>query len=229
MAIIDGWLADTSLADFLQSHYQRAPFVRPGTAADAVPLLDWPAVGRLVEARPDMLLVRDGRLRRESEPATFAEARALFRAGFSIVMRACEEHDDGLRRLADDFESAFQGEVTIQVYATPGGHHSFGWHYDCEDVFIAQTAGTKDYRLRQNTVNPEPTIDAMPQDMHYERETSAAVACTLIAGDWLYIPRGFWHVALASEDALSISIGVLSPAARGSRPPRRRNLARAAV
>src|SRR5688572_25880423 len=113
MAIIHGWLADTSFADFLKSHYQRAPFVRPGTAADAVPLLDWPAMARLVEARPDMLLVRDGRLRREPEPATFAEARALFRGGHSIVMRACEEHDQGLRRLADDFESAFEGEVTI--------------------------------------------------------------------------------------------------------------------
>ena len=222
MAIIHGWLGETSLERFLRLHYQRQPFVRPATAADAVPLLDWRTMARLVESRPDMLLVRDGRLRREPEPGTFAEARALFRGGHSIVMRACEKHEPGLQWLADDFEDTFEGEVTIQVYATPGGHHSFGWHYDCEDVFIAQTAGTKDYRLRQNTVNPEPTIDAMPRDMQFERETTPTIACTLIAGDWLYIPRGWWHVALASADALSISIGLLSPAARGARPARRR-------
>ena len=64
----------------------------------------------------------------------------------------------------------------------------------------------------------------MPRDMHYERETTPAIACTLIAGDWLYIPRGFWHVALASRDALSISVGLLTPAARGSRPPRPRRV-----
>ena len=224
MATIREWLGDTPLDTFRTAHFQREPFVRPGTAAGAVPLLDWGTMQRLIESHPDMLLVRDGRLRRAPEPQTFAEARALFRGGHSIVMRACEEHDPGLRRLADDFESVFEGEVTIQVYATPGGHHSFGWHYDCEDVFIAQTAGSKDYRLRRNTVNPEPTIDAMPRDMQYERETTPALACTLIPGDWLYIPRGWWHVALASADALSISVGLLTPAARGSRAPRPRRV-----
>ncbi len=29
---------------------------------------------------------------------------------------------------------------------------TFGWHYDFEDVFIAQTLGTKDYYFRDNTV-----------------------------------------------------------------------------
>ncbi len=40
----------------------------------------------------------------------------------------------------------------MQLYATPGGTYSFGWHYDFEDVFIAQTLGIKDYYLRDNTL-----------------------------------------------------------------------------
>src|SRR5947199_5431507 len=45
---------------------------------------------------------------------------------------------------------------------------------------------------------------------------------SLIPGDWLYVPRGWWHCARATEDSLSLSIGVLTAAARGTRPPRTR-------
>jgi 50S ribosomal protein L16 3-hydroxylase len=50
--------------------------------------------------------------------------------------------------------------------------------------------------------------------MQFGRETSPLIASTLVAGDWLYIPRGWWHMARAADDSLSISVGVLSPAAR---------------
>ena len=218
--MISGFLAGTrTLADFLADHFQKEPYVQPATAAAAVPLLSWATVAGLVpRARHEMLVVRDGRLRREPEPSDFPAARALFDDGHSLVMRGCERFDPGLRRLAEEVAAEIGGEVSIQVYATPGRHHSFGWHYDCEDVFIVQTEGVKEYALRRNTVNPEPTIDAMPHDMEFEKETTPRIACTLIPGDWLYIPRGWWHVARAEKDALSISIGVLSDAARGRRP-----------
>ena len=196
---------------FDREHFQRAPLALPRTARGAIPLLTWSTVIGLVESHPDMLVVRNGSLRKEPPPGSFPEALALFREGYSLVLRACERHDPGLRALHDAVAAEIAGEVQIQTYLTPGGHHSFGWHYDVEDVFIAQTAGTKEYLLRRNTINPEPTIDAMPKDMQYERESTPAIAATLVPGDWLYIPRGWWHMAKAPEDSLSISIGVLSP------------------
>jgi ribosomal protein L16 Arg81 hydroxylase len=225
-AIADWLGSELSLAGFLREHYQRRPYVRPSTAAAAAALLDWNVVAALVDAGADMLLVRNGRLRREPAPTGSPEARSLFDDGYSLVLRACEEPDRGLRDLAERVASEIDGDVSIQVYATPAGFHSFGWHYDCEDVFIVQAHGVKDYVLRQNTVNPEPTIDAMPKDMHYERETTPRIACTLITGDWLYIPRGWWHAAFARSHSLSISVGVLSPPARGARPPGTRGVRR---
>ena len=47
----------------------------------------------------------------------------------------------------------------------------------------------------------------MPHDMQFERETTPVIACTLLRGDWLYIPAGWWHVAFARTDSLSISAG----------------------
>ncbi|HET7434417.1 MAG TPA: cupin domain-containing protein [Thermoanaerobaculia bacterium] len=215
--MLSAWLSGMSVDDFMRQHYQRAPLALPTTARDAVPLLDWNTMQRLIESHADMLLVRNSKLRREREPETFAEVRALYDEGFSIVLRGCERYDEGLRALAERFDAEVPGDPSVQIYATPKKHHSFSWHYDCEDVFIAQTAGTKEYFMRRNTVNPEPMLDAMPRDMHYERETSPMIATTLVAGDWLYIPRGWWHVARALDDSLSISIGVLSPAAAGKR------------
>ena len=67
-----------------------------------------------------------------------------------------------------------------------------------------------EYTLRQNTVNPLPVWDTMPEDMGYERETSRIrMTCRLEAGDWLYIPSGWWHIARTQAASLHLSIGVM--------------------
>lgn len=212
------WLSSLSREEFMAQHFQRAPYSEPGSAAAANALLTWDKVAALVsgEPRPDFIISHRGRWLEGRDPRTADDARLLFESGCSIVMRNVERFDPELRGLGESFGRILQGDVAVHTFATPMRQIGFGWHYDCEDVFIAQTAGTKDYLLRANTVNPRPTIDAMPRDMQFERETSPIIACTLVAGDWLYVPRGWWHTARAVDDALSISIGVLSPAAGGS-------------
>jgi 50S ribosomal protein L16 3-hydroxylase len=214
--MISSWLTGMSIDQFRAENFRRAPVAHPRTARQAIPFFSWDTIEQLVASpeQPDMLLVRNGRLLEGARPKTLADAQTLFNDGYSIVMRRCERHDPALRMLAETVAAEFEGDVSIQLYATPAGHHSFTWHYDVEDVFIAQTAGAKEYMLRENTVNPHPTLDAMPKDMHYERETTPTMASTLIPGDWLYIPSGWWHVARCIEDSLSISIGVLHPESR---------------
>ena len=211
---LSAWLADVSRERFLSEHFQRQPLARAGSARADVRLLDWGVVAQLADAAPDMLIVRNGQLRADAPPRSFEEAMTLFRQGYSLVMRRCEKHHPALRSLADAVGSDLDGDVSIQTYITPSGFRSFGWHYDCEDVFVVQTSGVKEFFLRRNTVNPEPVLHAMPRDMQYERETTPVMAATLAAGDVLYIPRGWWHVARSLEESLSLSIGVLSPSAR---------------
>ena len=214
--LISTWLATQPLEWFLDAHFGREPLVRPATARDAIPLLTWTTVERLVAARAEMLVIRNGVRRAGQQPLTPSEARNLLDYGYSLVIRGCDRLEAGLRGLAERFALELPGEVGVQAFVTPAGYCTFGWHYDCEDVFIAQTSGQKQYRMRRNTVNPRPRLDAMPHDAHFERETSPMLACTLLPGDWVYVPRGWWHMAYATRDSLSLSVGVLSRDARGA-------------
>jgi len=129
--------------------------------------------------------------------------------GISTVIRASERHDEGLRRLADSFKALLPAKIHVQLYATPAGTHSYGWHYDLEDVFIAQTLEVKDYYMRENTVGGAAGASETFDFGCIRKETSPLMQARLIAGDWLYIPRRWWHLVLCAEDSLSISVGVM--------------------
>ena len=131
-------------------------------------------------------------------------------------MRHAERHYEPLRQLADAFKDDFRAPINVHVYATPAGEHGFSWHYDAENVFIMQTNGEKEYFLRKNTVHPWPLAESIPDDMRYQHEIMPLTRVTLSAGDWLYVPCGYWHKADArdsTETSISIALGVMSPSA----------------
>ncbi|HLT23091.1 MAG TPA: cupin domain-containing protein, partial [Bacteriovoracaceae bacterium] len=145
----------------------------------------------------------------------FQEAEDYYRNGHTLVIRHSEKSHPKLKALAEEFSTFFHNPVDIQVFCSPRQTMGFGWHYDVEDVFIFQTQGEKHFTLRQNTVHPSPTLISLPKDLGYEKETSDLfVNVTLKAGDWLYIPSGWWHQAQTrDEESMHISLGVLSTSA----------------
>jgi len=144
---------------------------------------------------------------------TSDELRHSLGEGWTVFVRHAERYHPRLAELAIEFGTAFQAPIDVHFFCTPAGTEGFGWHYDVEDVFILQTQGSKQYRLRKNTVNPWPLVETTPQDLTYEAERSLAMECTLQAGDWLYIPPGYWHATQAKELSISLSVGVMSTTA----------------
>jgi hypothetical protein len=208
--MLAAWLGPTPLAAFRATHLGRTPLAHAGTTTVAAPLLDWDVVGRLLASpgrRAELLVVARGRLLDVAVPRSLAALRALMRDGIGIVLRGVERDDPELARLAGAFERDL-GRTRLQVFVTPAGTHGFGWHYDDEDVFIAQTAGVKEYRFRANTV-AAATPAAAAAFARFPAETSPLLAATLAAGDFLYLPSRWWHAAHCHDDALSISVGVL--------------------
>jgi ribosomal protein L16 Arg81 hydroxylase len=201
--------ADLPLERFVAEYFQRLPYSMAGAAAWLGDAGSWRSLTEILkQPAVDVLVCRRNQQYGGKAPQTAEEAQRLVDEGYTLLVRHAERHDARLAALAAEFEAAFAAPVNIHMYCTPGGQYGFGWHYDAEEVFIVQTTGRKEYRLRKNTVNPWPIEETLPADMRYEREIMPLMRCELAAGDWLYIPSGYWHMGESKETALSLAIGV---------------------
>jgi ribosomal protein L16 Arg81 hydroxylase len=210
---IQSWLGEVPKQQFVGEYFHKLPYSRSSGEAELCRLGDWAMLDRVLSADAvDVMVVERGRRTDAETPRSAEAAQTLIADGCTVLIRHAERHDEALAELARGFQADFAAPVNVHVYATPGGQFGFGWHYDAEDVFILQTAGSKEYSLRKNTVNPWPIEETLPRDMRYEREIMPLMRCRLSAGDWLYIPAGYWHLAEAKseETAISLAVGVMS-------------------
>lgn len=125
--------------------------------------------------------------------------------GATLVLDAVDELHEPLRALAEALELFFHERIQINAYASWKTSRGFDLHWDDHDVFILQVSGrkqwmihgmTRPYPLTGDPKEPKPT--GLPLWDHI-----------LEAGDLLYIPRGFWHVAFPlDEPTLHLTVGV---------------------
>jgi 50S ribosomal protein L16 3-hydroxylase len=209
MVALAKWLEPMDVASFVSSHLGREPFARCASAALVIETCNWTTIDDLLRAgAPDVLVVAQSRLVDEPLPRSLVELRTLFRRGIGLAIRAPERLNTQIAALAREFAVDLPGDQRLIAFATPARTHGFGWHYDAEDVFVVQTAGDKEYFFRRNTVAQAPMRGFQSDFTDYRNETSPLAACRLLPGDWLYIPKGYWHMARAYDDSLSLSIGV---------------------
>jgi 50S ribosomal protein L16 3-hydroxylase len=207
-------LGDVPATKFLDDFYLRQPFSRPGGANDLRELGSWETIESILAAPAvDLMLARQNVLWDGTGQPSFGQVRELHAQGYTLVIRHAERHDGRLAELAEGFRRDFAAPVNIHLYATPENQFGFAWHYDAEDVFILQTQGSKEYSLRKNTVNPWPLEETLPADMRFEQEIMPVMKCHLEAGDWLYIPAGYWHMGQSRRAAISLAVGVMSTTA----------------
>jgi ribosomal protein L16 Arg81 hydroxylase len=211
MDILQELLGPVPVSEFLLRHFTRVPFAMPDRAAPYTQAFTAADFAAMVEGPQSVLrVVQNGHLFLDHARLSWAEAQTHHRRGHTLLVRYAERSCAKLQAMAEEFGQFFHSPVDIQVYLTPDRSQAFGWHYDLEEVFIIQVQGCKEYTLRQNTVHPLPVWDTMPADLHYERETSPIrLTCRLEAGDWLYIPSGWWHIARTQAESIHLSIGVM--------------------
>ncbi|HYP00028.1 MAG TPA: cupin domain-containing protein, partial [Pyrinomonadaceae bacterium] len=127
------------------------------------------------------------------------------RAGATLVLDAVDELHEPLEELAAQLEYFFRERIQINSYA--GWHTSRGFdlHWDDHDVFILQVTGRKRWSIYGET-RPHP----LAGDAENPKPTGAPLwEATLEDGDFLYIPRGGWHVAPPlDEPTLHLTIGI---------------------
>ena len=208
---IEELLGPVPLSEFVEGHYLKLPFARSGGCLHLRHLGEWRLIERVLSsAEADARASRGGRLWEGGRVTSAGQARELLADGYTLGVRHAENHDAGLAELAAGFRRDFLAPVDVHLYVTPAGRPGLGWHYDAEDVFVLQLAGAKEWLLRKNTVNPWPLVETLPADMRHQREIMPVLRCSLRAGDWLYVPGGYWHrTEAAGEESVSLSVGLL--------------------
>jgi 50S ribosomal protein L16 3-hydroxylase len=207
------WMFNGDRQLFADEHYLKRPFAKPGLCATVRSWANMTLVGELLRCSDaDVIAGRQGQVLGDPIRNITDVQRALA-IGNTVGLRHVQRYHPPLAGLAKEFETAFGGTVDIHLYCTPAGQPGFGWHYDAEEVFVLQTLGSKTWKLRKNTVNPWPLMENIPLNQRYEREISPVISCRLEAGDWLYVPSGYWHATQAHDVSISLSVGIRPPTA----------------
>lgn len=216
MAILSDLIQPLSLQEFSDKHLFKQPYASPLKAEPFRNLISWPLLWEIFNSgHQDCWLPKQGLLPPEPDlqtgHLTFEQARKGYEEGRTILIRHAEKAHPKLAAIAQDFHRLFQDPVDIQIYCTPPEEEGFDWHYDSEEVFVIQSGGEKEFRLRKNTLNPSPQHMRIPKNMRFENEPPAPeIRCLLKAGDWLYIPSGWWHKARALSPSFHMSVGVMA-------------------
>lgn len=126
--------------------------------------------------------------------------------GATLIIDAIDEIHGPVSRLAEVLELSFYDSFQANVYIGWGEINGFDLHWDDHDVFIAQVYGKKDWKIY-----PPTRLHPLYRDIDTNQEppTTPIWEETLTAGDLLYIPRGWWHIANPiNEPTIHITFGL---------------------
>lgn len=221
-------VAPTAVDVFVLRYFQKSPlFVSRGDPRHYSSLLtgsDLEGIIVALDAPSDarsFLLMRDGQslpvrppLVNEDGRLVISQVAASYQQGYSVIVNHLERRSASVRAACEEFERSLvadtnvllRGDIVANAYLTPRQAQGFSPHYDNHDVFIVQLEGEKTWHVYDRMVE-SPLV---PQSKIPREQLGAPVQTAhLVAGDLLYLPRGFPHeAATGGHHSLHLTFGV---------------------
>ena len=227
-------LAPVTPEQFFAEYYDRQPLHVRGDAAKFAQVLSWRQVNRLLDmthvwSGTSLKLVMDSQTIPPEQFCTRAMGRdgaqllqpdaklvqGWIAKGASVVMNDVDSLTPGLASVSNALEAAGLGKAQANVYISWQSHKAFRTHYDTHDVWAVQVEGEKDWNIwdgRAEWPIPHPVFKGQPQAHHDQARGKLRGVVKMKPGDLLYLPRGWYHDALAEAPAsVHIAYGVHAP------------------
>jgi ribosomal protein L16 Arg81 hydroxylase len=131
--------------------------------------------------------------------------------GATIVLQALEKSWEPITNLCIGLQEAFGAPTQAYAYHTPPRSAGPPAHYDTHDVFVLQVEGRKHWRVWPAFTNLPPRLSEDSYDhegvLRFAKTQTPILEHDLLAGETLYIPRGFVHEA-DTDDARSLHVSI---------------------
>lgn len=214
-------LKPLNFEQFSSQYFARAPLHLP--AADSQRdrfenLFNWEAFNQLLnlgaESSPGIKIFKDkAHYIYKRVPETLSQVMAEIRNGSTVVLDQIDRLDPKLAAFADALSAELATKVMINLYLSSPGIAGFPAHYDTHDFFILQIAGHKRWDIYPSTMYQPlllpPLLDPKHPGVQPPPPESRLQSLKMSPGDVLYVPKGFWHEALAvDEPSLHLTVGV---------------------
>jgi lysine-specific demethylase/histidyl-hydroxylase NO66 len=147
------------------------------------------------------------------ERASPAKLDVYLSLGASLVARSVQQIAPDIRRVTAMLGERFGARITANVYCSFAGVAALARHFDTHDVFAVQTEGEKTWRIYDHPAD-NPVRDTVRRRTPGEAEPERRILleARMRPGDLLYIPRGYFHDALADAgESLHLTFSVESP------------------
>lgn len=227
-------LAPVTPERFFAEFHDRQPLHIQGHAEKFAAVLDWAGINRLlgmthVWTETSLKLVLDS----VTVPPAQYSVKAVSRdnaqvlqplapkvmewvgRGASVVMNDVDSLTPGLAAVSEALEGAGLGKAQANVYISFQSHKAFHSHYDTHDVWAVQVEGEKTWNIWEGRADypiPHPVFRGQGQDHHDRAKGALRGKVTVRKGDVLYLPRGWYHDALAeAPNSVHVAYGVHAP------------------
>jgi hypothetical protein len=137
---------------------------------------------------------------------------AQYADGATLVLQSVHRLHPPVAAFCRELATELGHPTQCNAYLTPGGQNQgFDFHHDTHDVFVLQVSGRKRWIVHEPVVRLP--LSSQPQaGAHLVPEGAEPLMdVELLAGDALYLPRGYVHAALTTDDdSVHLTVGVLS-------------------
>ncbi len=142
------------------------------------------------------------------DPDGIAAAHA---GGATIVLQALHRVWPPLGDFARDLAAEIGHQTQVNVYVTPPGAQGFKPHHDTHDVLVLQVDGRKHWTVHPPAIElplrSQPSKALGPDPVGGR---APVIDVVLEPGDALYLPRGWLHSALTTDDrSIHLTVGLL--------------------